>query len=59
MSRWVRCSYGKRAGFVVANDTNFLHKLQTFRSFFNDFEEKRTENAVFLLFYSRLKAIFG
>jgi len=37
-------------GICRCKYTNFPQNLQTFRSFFNDFEEKRTENAAIFAF---------
>jgi hypothetical protein len=34
MSRWVRCSYGKRAGFVGAKIAVFLEFTNIFEVFF-------------------------
>ena len=35
MSRWVRCSYGKRAGFVGAKIMLFLESTNFYEDFFN------------------------
>ena len=35
MSRWVRCSYGKRAGFVDAKIVHFLESTNFYEDFFN------------------------
>ena len=34
MSRWVRCSYGKRAGFVDAKIVHFLESTNNSEDFF-------------------------
>ena len=40
MSRWVRCSYGKRAGFVGAKICLFSELSKFFIPFFNVLREK-------------------
>ena len=37
MSRWVRCSYGKRAGFVDAKIAFFLEFTKIFEDFLAQF----------------------
>lgn len=40
MSRWVRCSYGKRAGFVGAK----IDIISEYTKFFENFLRKNMEN---------------
>ncbi len=40
MSRWVRCSYGKRAGFVAAKIDIFLLSSKYFETFLSFFAPK-------------------
>ena len=38
MSRWVRCSYGKRAGFVDAKIVHFLESTNNSEDFLLKYE---------------------
>ena len=40
MSRWVRCSYGKRAGFVGAKVVHFLESTNNSEDFFVEIRVK-------------------
>ena len=46
MSRWVRCSYGKRAGFVVAKIGIFLLTSKFFEAFLLFFAPKVVSQAL-------------
>ena len=46
MSRWVRCSYGKRAGFVVAKIGIFLLTNKYFETFLSFFAQKVVSQAL-------------
>ena len=46
MSRWVRCSYGKRAGFVVAKLGIFLLTSEFFEAFLLFFAQKVVSQAL-------------
>ena len=47
MSRWVRCSYGKRAGFVVAKIVHFLESTNNSEDFFVEIRVKSEEFPIF------------
>jgi hypothetical protein len=46
MSRWVRCSYGKRAGFVDAKIGIFLLTTKFFEAFLLFFAQKVVSQAL-------------
>jgi len=46
MSRWVRCSYGKRAGFVVVKIGIFLLTSKFFEAFLLFFVQKVVSQAL-------------
>ena len=52
MSRWVRCSYGKRAGFVAAKIGIFLLFSKFFEGFLPFFAKKIKKDCKFFQRYS-------
>ena len=52
MSRWVRCSYGKRAGFVVAKIVHFLESTNNSEDFFVEIRVKSESFPYSKKFYS-------